>query len=372
MSYPEIKDDDYFYYGILKGGDKDECEDACVAFPLNTLHCDLLIHIVLDGHGRYGRLISQVCLLTIQTLITKFAKDNYSRYFLPQEVQLFIENIIKTTCNNVVREKLLEEHNGNYVDVRGVVCDINTTELSGGTTCTVSVILTYIDDTRHVIVCNIGDSPSMVIFKDNTYEIMTTNHDASNPSEQIRINNTIIEGGSLKIVYCTSNESNPYMLDEIDFKIDPFPETVGNCTNMTQQIEWYKRHRGLRPVNVRREPSIYAVTPTGMCIANTRSIGDFNKVRYGLSHDTSSHILSFSPDDNREFIVCTFSDGISDLIFYEKFAKEIILDINSMCIVQTGNHILNKYCDLGKITYGLHGYDDACMCLSISKPSYCY
>ncbi len=406
-----------FYFGVFAGGNKIISEDVCKAFSLKTHFCDLMIQIVLDGHGENGAVIPRVAIEIIETSLKEFVHTNINSFFSPEDMKKFLIVLIKTKCNEEIKNYLKKNLPNIYFDEYGVPRNKFGMFISGGSTCTISVILHYQNKNRYIVTCNVGDSPSIVIFENGTYEILTTNHNASNPDEQTRIKKDAILS-PLKIIYENVKVREKYLLEEIDHKEDHCPplcdkfsqqsllstkytkstdslnpddikNSQDKCGNiekiiarlyeiepecmtfkLTDRKIWCKDHPKINPSNVRLEPAYYAVstedTNDNVCIANTRGLGDFNSVPFGFSHEPSSNIFTLLPDDHRKVIVCSFSDGISDLIFYDLFCQKLITTIDKLGLQKAGDFILELHRLIGVEIYDALHFDDACICISIS------
>lgn len=378
----EFITDDNYYYGVYTGGNKTISEDVCESFTLKTKSYLMHVQLVLDGHGDYGEFFASTCKTLIASEIINYVNEceKTQQRLSITGFESFLKSLIDLKCNEIIKKSLPRNNNksdnksdnksGDDVNIRNV----KTNEIiHGGTTCTICVILTYPDMRRFVINVNVGDSPSLIIFNSGESYALTTMHSASNPAEQFRIRRSDLKM-PFKFVYGSGSDnvlqpcnSTP----DSDIINDPFPSEY----SIPDITAWYQRHPGVQPSNIRMEPSIYALyqypssnpipdleETNSLGIAMTRSIGDFNGLPHGLIHKSDSRIIEFPSTDTRQFIICSFSDGIGDLIFYDKFAKEVLTYVNTMGVNETGSFLINKYKKFGHQTFG-DGYDDACLCI---------
>ncbi len=396
----DFVDDDNSFYGMYAGKNKKISEDVCESFTLKTKSYSMHVQLVLDGHGDYGEFIASTCKTFLTSQIINYVNESEKtqQTLSVSKFESFLKTLIDTKSNEMIKDLLMmstststststSDQRDNYYDCEGIMRNSKTNEpLYGGTTCTICVIITHSDMRRQIINVNVGDSPTMIIFGSNnangntTQEepyFLTTMHSASNPAEQFRIRQSDLKK-PFKIVYGSGEDTQNQQLcstPDIDNINDAFPSEY-SLPNITA---WYQRHPCVQPANVRMEPSIYAIYPyhsNGMDdnttnndifgIAMTRSIGDFNGVFHGLIHKPDSQIIDFPATDTRQFIICTFSDGIGDLIFYDKFAKEVLTHVNTIGIYNTGLFFMEKYKKMGHQTFG-DSYDDACICIYNSR-----
>lgn len=220
---------------------------------------------------------------------------------------------------------------------------------------------------------NVGDSPSMLIYDDGSFQQLTETHHVSNPRENTRIQSLKLLN-PIKIGYGDPSSSLSNIIPLEDLYSDPFPPLDEDEDEKTSKtFAWYGRHPDIIATNLRYEPAIYGLLPAKFSgykcgISNTRGIGDFVALPYGFSHQAYTDTVWVRPDDKRRFIVCTFSDGIGDLIFLKKFAKDVVALVKEHGVIKAGSMILNNYQSIGVKKFGSK-YDDGSICISVSDPS---
>ena len=269
----------------------------------------------------------------------------------------------------------MKHDNKHYVDSQGIVrisssntfscCNTIGADdfLSGGTTCTLVVQIRDNDDNNKItlITANVGDSNAILLSKSKSnFELLSVDHGPENSNEYMRIKSLPDSEfpHKLLMVYdiknCKHKYDNPLLFDK-DGTLDP------NYLN-----SWSK---GAYPTNARYEPAVYAVSPKGsrimVCIAMTRSLGDFNGHALGFTCEPSIGVKHLNASDN-DFSVIIASDGIWDCWHNEEFIKLCIeanttANIATNNVKETGEIIMSTNLKKAKQLFGKKNYDDTSM-----------
>lgn len=123
----------------------------------------------------------------------------------------------------------------------------------------------------------------------------------------------------------------------------------------------------LRPCNVRFDPAVYAVTPSGVsrditCIAMTRSLGDFQAHQYGLSHKPDVSLRELGSESC--YTIAIGTDGVWDCWRFDDFSDFVHLcNAQSLTIQAVTEKVLNENMKRAVLCFGGSEYDDASMVL---------
>jgi len=138
----------------------------------------------------------------------------------------------------------------------------------------------------------------------------------------------------------------------------------------TKDPEYVKNPWGndLRPTNVRYDPAVYAVSPSGIsqdvtCIAMTRALGDFYAHQFGLTCVPDVYIREL--DANSEFLISVASDGIWDCWKFEDFS-DFVTSTYKSCpgdLLKATTKIVRGNVERAKALFGKKSFDDSSLCL---------
>jgi hypothetical protein len=263
-------------YGSTDIGGGRENQDEFSIFKLECNGHSIIILIVLDGHGQNGEFVA----------IT--AKETFQKYF-SENIQYLVENteeclnsaysFTDEEIKNALERKYQNE-NKNVKRVKGyLTTGTNYPSLiSGGTTCTIAVII----DNIHLYISNVGDSDAIIISKTNNIssEIITGNHSPENIDEFERVINNFLN--PLLFEYDKSREKDYHPI----FEIDP----LDGIYKITRKGNYVK--------NVRHEfGSVVSApknAPFDSGLSMTRSLGDYYLKTYGVSSKPTIKYIKLS------------------------------------------------------------------------------
>ena len=324
-------------HGAIRKGGKQYQEDAfCTFISPNGL---VFIGAIFDGHGGYNGLVASS---TARDFAYASFEGNRScmQSWSVQQWQQYLTTLFEH-MHDRIRQQLLSDietsdqtHTSSlvggkrYQDEHGVVRTTNGDPVLGGSTCTITVMLrnskTLESDssTATLITANAGDSTALLLQHSSEYAFLTTHHGPENPDEYMRIAQ-LPATQKLLFVYHT-NQRHPY-----DCPLVFLSKSGLRDLNYVDR-PW---SHGLHPSNVRDEPATYAVTPKHvvrdrLCIAVTRTLGDFYGHQFGLTSVPSigvkQLVISERGDGDHplaaeSFTIVLASDGVWDCWKYEEF-----------------------------------------------------
>jgi serine/threonine protein phosphatase PrpC len=383
--------------GDLRKGAKQIQEDSIAMYSAPGLS----VGGIFDGHGGYnGKVASATAAACIEPYfkskydeLFQWSEDDWTRqmtdffkYMHDQIRQKFLEDeeILKAGAppggGLSLRERLKAKglnkdakeddsskaaNNGLTVDGDfGVVRRANGYPVHGGTTASVSVIVTYPDSSKLLITANVGDSDAILILPDNAWARLSVDHGPDRKSEFLRIQGLDAAKYPVKLlfVYDKDNMYRKYECPQV-FLQD------GSKDPLFVKDPW---GNGLRPTNVRYDPAVYAVTPYGIttdvtCIAMTRSLADFYAHQFGLSHEPSVGFKKFSAEE--KFVVALASDGIWDCWHYEAFGQTVNAYLaQAPSLDEFVTFILDESIKKAKASFGADHIDDASIIVMLSWP----
>ncbi|ETO13844.1 hypothetical protein RFI_23521 [Reticulomyxa filosa] len=214
----------------------------------------------------------------------------------------------------------------NIVDNKGVVRKPSGVPIHGGTTATIATAIRQPKNanTWQLICANVGDSDCLLVARkpqrlesnNDVYMHMSVDHSPDSRSEYLRIKELESKDYPQKLLFV-------YDQDNAHRKYECPLVFLENGTKDPKYANNPWKHN-LRPTNVRYDPAVYAVSPSGVshditCIAMTRSLGDFYANQFGLSHrpDFTFHQL----DARHQCFITVASDGIWDCWKWDAFAE---------------------------------------------------
>jgi serine/threonine protein phosphatase PrpC len=306
-----------------------ENQDRFLILELKFNDHTIIILIILDGHGQNGEFIAE------------FAKETFQKYF-SENIQLLVENTQEclnraySFTNEEIRNALKE----NYEKENKIVQEVNgylTTGtnypslISGGTTCTIAVII----DNIHLYISNVGDSDAIIISKSNnniSSEVITGNHSPENIDEFERVINNF--PNPLLFEYDKSREKDYRPIFEKD--------RLDGKYKITRKGNYVK--------NVRHEfgSVVYAPknAPFNSGLSMTRSLGDFYLVQFGLTSIPTIKYINLSEKFKESAIISILlaSDGVWDNWTYETISN-FILNEDYLNRINNGEDISEEVCN---------------------------
>lgn len=353
----------------------------------NGLHC---VSIIADGHGIHGVIASHTTIDTIRDFFVPHI-NSLSDLIIPLlddqlMLQTFFNDIFSRAHSNV-RQAFLDLNSSHILDLSdpyGIVlipCGFQNMPVSGGTTLTITIVVTLIDGTKKVVCANVGDSESIFIKTNSVdqtsvkgmFEHLTVNHSPDNLSEFVRIRDldSTLYPEKLSLEYELLPSHRYFSLQNLSvFNSEGIPNSVPN---------------GAYHTTIRKDYAHYAKaksnTYNGFALAMTRAIGDFEGHKYGLTYILSVSIKTVDP--SQEFIIITASDGLWDCVKYEEYTdlvRQELADFTSsvgsissssaeVSSVDSFESLCQKLCTnsvkTAKSLFGLSGYDDTTISIII-------
>ena len=250
-------------------------QDSCLEFITDCLH---RIAIICDGHSDPGGRISLYCT------------EKFAEWAKQMDLQLarISESDLRTSLNTLFTEC----HKG--------VCDMLKAQrkLIGGTTATLVLAIKREDDSYWVVCANVGDSPAYLSVDGNKFISIYEPHSASSMSEFIRMQKACPPPATpAKACYGTQMEEkfSVFMPDgSLDHSALKDPKFNGKPKNVRLELDT----RLLHPDEIRT-------------LAITRAIGDILFSPHGVSCIPDISITKVPA--GKQFMVCTYSDGIDDV-----------------------------------------------------------
>jgi len=358
-------------------GSKPIQEDAWVHW--RSPRCTVSVLAVFDGHGGFeGSIASSECrAVLVQALeSTGDACESWSEPEWKRRLAGLFERM-----HVAIRDKLLHmtspvlgsgsvtidddaapSLHQRFVDSKGVVRFPNGQPVHGGTTASVCVVQRVLPSGDWRLVCaNVGDSLCLLYPQSGNYEFLSVDHGPESEEEYARIQSLDPTTHPIKItaVYDKRNVLRKFECPRV-FRED------GTKDPLLSASPW---EHGLHPTNVRYEPSVYAVTspPAGedtLCIAMTRSLGDFYGHPFGLTHRPSITVHTLPSD--ADFAVVVASDGVWDSWKYEDLGallqtqRAAGMDIERMAQAALSESLLRA-----AASFGVSSLDDASLALLV-------
>lgn len=309
------------YIGLIPGtGKNNQTTQDCVnQFKIDTPTGYIQVQWVADGHGELGRNAAYTAGNVFEKQQEYWTQN---KCYLWEKDKWYIE-----------LENLFNKAHESIKHIFG------NEDISGGTTATIVIHVPTKDGGCDIYTANVGDSDAF-LFKDNgEYIKLTTDHTGSSESEWKRINSPNANfPQKLVFVYdkqntIRSSTTLPHVFDDNGVKVQKF---VNN--------PW---EYGLYPTNARYEPAIYVISPNNatknVCIAMSRSLGDFNAKYYGSSAIPSINTTHVTVEEMKNNPICVVaSDGIWDSYKYENFGELLFDTVKSTDkdIPSTGSKLL--------------------------------
>lgn len=310
-------------YGSTDIGGGRENQDEFLIFRLEY-NCSIIdILMILDGHGQNGKFVA----------IT--AKETFQKYF-SENIQCLVENTEEclnsaySFTNEEIRNALERKYQNEYKNVKRVNGYLTTgtnyqSLISGGTTCTIAVII----DNIHLYISNVGDSDAIISTTNNSSsEIITGDHSADNIDEFKRVTGEFTP--CLKFKYDRSPSK-----DYVDIYDDNY--------HITGKGNYIK--------NVRQEFATIVFSPEDSLfdsgLSMTRSLGDFYLQEYGVSFIPTIKYINLSEifEESPIFSLLIASDGIWDNWSYETISN-FILNEDYLNRINNGENISEEVCKL--------------------------
>jgi len=285
--------------------------------------------MILDGHGQNGKFVA----------IT--AKETFQKYF-SENIQYLVENTEE--CLNSAYsftdeeiknalEKKYQNENKNVKRVKGYLTSGTNypSLISGGTTCTIAVII----DNIHLYISNVGDSDAIIISKTNnniSSEVITGNYSPENIDEFERVINNF--PNPLSFEYDKSREKDYHPI----FEIDP----LDGIYKITRKGNYVK--------NVRHEfGSVVSApknAPFDSSLSMTGSLGDYYLKTYGVSFIPTIKYVNLSEKFKESAIISILlaSDGVWDNWTYETISN-FILNEDYLNRINNGEDISEEVCN---------------------------
>lgn len=238
------------------------------SFNLELFDGYIKVYSVFDGHGEDGTKYSE--------LTRDFIKENLvnnSKKLLEENIEVFLNIMIEELNNFIIN---------------------NFSKYFGGTTVSIIIIRNNLD----IWCLNIGDS-DCILFSDKEIKKLNSNHSPDNLDERLRIENK-----ELEFIYAPRNRFSPY-IKYFEYKNNRW------IKNEYDKI-YYK--------NVKNEIATY-VKYKNLFLAMTRSIGDLELQKAGITYQPSINKYNF-PDDDKFYIIIG-SDGFWDCWKNEEIYKII-------------------------------------------------
>ena len=237
-------------------------------FYLELFDGYIKIYSVFDGHGKDGNKYAE--------LSRDFIKENLvnnSKKLLEENIENFL-NIIIEELNHLIINKFSKYY--------------------GGTTVTI----VFIRNNKDIWCLNVGDS-DCVLFSDKEIKKLNSNHSPDDLRERLRIENK-----DLDFIYAPRNRFYPY-IKYFEYKDN----------------RWIKNENSkLYYKNVKDDVATY-VKYKNLFLAMTRSIGDLELQKAGITYIPSINKYEFPDDD--EFYIIIGSDGFWDCWKNEEIYKII-------------------------------------------------
>jgi len=278
--------------------------------------------------------------------------------------EVFIENEKRNRKrNNASTQKI--------VDSKGIVRKTSGYPVHGGTTATVTIVINT-KDKRQVICANVGDSDALLLPLDQkllpdvqkNYLHLSVDHGPDSAKEWQRINDLPKSDYPYKLIF-VYDKSATYRKYECPRVFLEYGPNAGS-----KDPEYVKNPWGndLRPTNVRYDPAVYAVSPSGVeedvtCIAMTRSLGDFYGHQFGLSWEPDVYVKQLDP--KHQYLITAGSDGIWDCWKHEDFSDFATSTSQTYPkdILRAVTHIVTATVERAKALFGKRSFDDASLCL---------
>jgi len=280
--------------------------------------------------------------------------------------KVFVENEKKNRKRSNSNQK-------NIVDAKGIIRKTSGYPVHGGTTATLIICLN-LKDCRKAICANVGDSDALLLPLDQkllpdvqkNYLHLSVDHGPDSAKEWARINDLPKSDYPYKLlfIYDKGNVRRKYECPRVFLEYGP---NAGS-----KDPEYVKNPWGndLRPTNVRYDPAVYAVSPSGVeedvtCIAMTRALGDFYAHQFGLSWEPDVYVKNLDPKN--EYLMTAGSDGIWDCWKHEDFSDFA----TSTCqtypkdLLRATTHIVHATVERAKALFGKRSFDDASLCLLV-------
>jgi len=336
---------------------------------------------IFDGHGGLnGHYASQKCAeLSWEwfqqdwSKMLTFTKKDWEKEL--KDFFLKLHESIRTVF--VELEKTNRKRNKSslkgIVDKKGVVRKSSGVPIHGGTTASVCIIINT-EDKRQCICANVGDSEALLLPLNQkllpdiqkNYLHLSVDHSPNSSKEWERINKLPKDEYPYKLlfVYDKNKTGRKCECPHVFLEYGP--------NRGTKDPEYVKNPWGndLRPCNVRYDPAVYAVSPSGVeeditCIAMTRSLGDFYAHQFGLSWEPNVFVKEL--DRDCEYLVSVCSDGIWDCWKYECFSDFVTSTYqkSSQNILKATTDIVRTTVERARTLFGKRSFDDASLALVV-------
>ena len=245
-----------------------------------TTECGNSIAIICDGHSDPGGRISRYCT------------EKFAEWAKQMDIQLA----------RISESDLCASLNTLFTECHKGVCDMLKTQgtLIGGTTATLVLAIKREDGSYWVVCANVGDSPAYLSVDGNKFISIYTSHSASSMSEFFRMQKACqphatpakafygAKGGSKMQFPVFMQDGSPNRLVLKD------PQCNGTFKNVRLELDTRLLH------------------PNGKhTLAITRAIGDILFSPHGVSCIPNISITKVPA--GKQFMVCTYSDGIDDV-----------------------------------------------------------
>ncbi|ETO27612.1 hypothetical protein RFI_09521 [Reticulomyxa filosa] len=312
-----------------KGAKPYQEDSTCIFYSPDLT---VLMGAVFDGHGGINGQIASKKLanLTLEYFQKNWQKiRDWTKEEWKKEMKSWFDEM-QTTVRDCFAEmeRVRRRNNGqseeNIVDSKGVVRKSSGMPIHGGTTATIATAIRQPKNTWQLVCANVGDSDCLLVARkpqrlasnNDVYMHMSVDHSPDSRSEYLRIKELESKDYPQKLLFV-------YDQDNAHCKYECPLVFLENGTKDPKYANNPWKYN-LRPTNVRYDPAVYAVSPSGVshditCIAMTRSLGDFYANQFGLSHrpDLTFHQL----DAHHQCFITVASDGIWDCWKWDAFAE---------------------------------------------------
>lgn len=334
---------------------------------------------IFDGHGGLnGMIASRKCAQLSWELFKKDWRKmlTYSEADWRRVLKEFFQMLHETIRAEFVEAETqhrtkAKESTKKIVDKLGIVRKITGFPVHGGTTATVCIVVNT-KGNRKCICANVGDSDALLLpinqkelpEVQKNYLHLSVDHGPESGKEWERIDQLPKADYPYKLlfVYDMNNTYRKYECPRVFLEIGPH--------RGTKDPEYVKDPWGkhLRPTNVRYDPAVYAVSPSGIeedvtCIAMTRALGDFYAHQFGLTWEPDIYLRPL--DEKSEFLISVGSDGIWDCWKFEDFS-DFATSTYKGCpkdLLKAARTIVSTNVGRAKALFGKRSFDDSSLCL---------
>jgi len=343
-------------YGSTDIGGGRENQDEFSIFRLECNGHSIVILMILDGHGQNGKFVA----------IT--AKETFQKYF-SENIQYLVENTEEclnsaySFTDKEIKNALERKYQNENKNVKRVDGYLTTgtnypSLISGGTTCTIAVII----DNIHLYISNVGDSDAIIISNTNnniSSEIITGDHSPDNIDEFKRVTGEFTPCLNFQYdklpsnskgyvdIYIKDDDGNYHITGKGNYIKNIRRQFAGIVSRLKDSSPKDSPPEVSPPEDSPPKDSPPKDSPFDSTLSMTRSLGDYYLKTYGVSSKPTIKYINLSEifEESPIISIVVATDGVWDNYTYENISK-FSLNEDYLKRINNGENISEEVCKL--------------------------